>query len=91
MRRVVITGAGIVSCIGHDLTRVTQSLKEGQSVITFNESYAEHGFKSQASGSIDKTALDTAKIDRKLKRFFSDASLYVCQRLRRYRAIRLIS
>ncbi len=76
MRRVVITGAGIVSCIGHDLTRVTQSLKEGQSGITFNESYAEHGFKSQVSGSIDKTALDTAKIDRKLKRFFSDASLY---------------
>ena len=32
MRRVVITGAGIVSCIGHDLARVTQSLKEGQSV-----------------------------------------------------------
>jgi 3-oxoacyl-[acyl-carrier-protein] synthase-1 len=58
------------------LTRVTQSLKEGQSGITFNESYAEHGFKSQVSGSIDKTALDTAKIDRKLKRFFSDASLY---------------
>lgn len=76
MRRVVITGAGIVSCIGHDLDRVTQSLKEGQSGITFNESYAEHGFKSQVSGSIDKTALDTAKIDRKLKRFFSDASLY---------------
>ncbi|MCG3882330.1 beta-ketoacyl-ACP synthase II [Psychrobacter sp. Ps3] len=76
MRRVVITGAGIVSCIGHDLARVTQSLKEGQSGITFNESYAEHGFKSQVSGSIDKTALDTAKIDRKLKRFFSDASLY---------------
>jgi 3-oxoacyl-[acyl-carrier-protein] synthase-1 len=73
---VVITGAGIVSCIGHDLARVTQSLKEGQSGITFNESYAEHGFKSQVSGSIDKTALDTAKIDRKLKRFFSDASLY---------------
>jgi 3-oxoacyl-[acyl-carrier-protein] synthase-1 len=58
------------------LARVTQSLKEGQSGITFNESYAEHGFKSQVSGSIDKTALDTAKIDRKLKRFFSDASLY---------------
>jgi len=76
MRRVVITGAGIVSCIGHDLASVTQSLREGQSGITFNESYAEHGFKSQVSGSIDKTALDTSKIDRKLKRFFSDASLY---------------
>ncbi len=76
MRRVVITGAGIVSCIGHDLATVTASLKQGQSGITFNESYAEHGFKSQVSGSIDKSALDTAAIDRKLKRFFSDASLY---------------
>lgn len=76
MRRVVITGAGIVSCIGHDLASVTASLKQGQSGITFNESYAERGFKSQVSGSIDKSALDTAAIDRKLKRFFSDASLY---------------
>ncbi len=76
MRRVVITGAGIVSCIGHDLATVASALKQGQSGITFNESYAEHGFKSQVSGSIDKTALDTSGIDRKLKRFFSDASLY---------------
>ena len=76
MRRVVITGAGIVSCIGHDLATVTAALKQGQSGIRFNESYAEHGFKSQVSGSIDKTALDTSGIDRKLKRFFSDASLY---------------
>ena len=76
MRRVVITGAGIVSCIGHDLATVTDSLKQGQPGITFNESYAEHGFKSQVSGSIDKSALDTTGIDRKLKRFFSDASLY---------------
>ena len=76
MRRVVITGAGIVSCIGHDLATVTTALKEGQSGITFNESYAEHGFKSQVSGSIDNAALDTSGIDRKLKRFFSDASLY---------------
>lgn len=76
MRRVVITGAGIVSCIGHDLATVSTALKEGQSGITFNESYAEHGFKSQVSGSIDNAALDTSGIDRKLKRFFSDASLY---------------
>lgn len=76
MRRVVITGAGIVSCIGNTLAEVTASLKQGQSGITFNESYAEHEFKSQVSGSIDKSALDTSAIDRKLKRFFSDASLY---------------
>ncbi|MEN2752661.1 beta-ketoacyl synthase N-terminal-like domain-containing protein [Psychrobacter sp. FBL11] len=76
MRRVVITGAGIVSCIGHDLDAVTSALKQGESGIRFNETYAEQGFKSQVSGSIDKTALDTSGIDRKLKRFFSDASLY---------------
>ena len=76
MRRVVITGAGIVSCIGHDLASVTQSLREGKSGITFNESSAEHGFKSHVSGAIDKEDLDTSAIDRKLKRFFSDASLY---------------
>ncbi|TXD96028.1 beta-ketoacyl-ACP synthase I [Psychrobacter frigidicola] len=76
MRRVVITGAGIVSCIGHDLATVTTALKNGQSGIVFNESYAERGFKSQVSGSIDNAALDTSAIDRKLKRFFSDASLY---------------
>ncbi|WP_201533535.1 beta-ketoacyl-ACP synthase II [Psychrobacter ciconiae] len=76
MRRVVITGAGIVSCIGQDLESVLQALLSGQSGIVFNESYAEHGFKSQVSGSIDKSALDTSQIDRKLKRFFSDASLY---------------
>ena len=76
MRRVVITGAGIVSCIGHDLATVTAALKQGQSGITFNEAYAEHGFKSHVSGSIDQSTLDTSGIDRKLKRFFSDASLY---------------
>ena len=76
MRRVVITGAGIVSCIGHDLATVTDALKQGRSGITFNESYAEHDFKSQVSGSIDQAELDTSGIDRKLKRFFSDASLY---------------
>ncbi len=76
MQRVVITGAGIVSCLGHDLATVTAALKQGRSGITFNESYAEHDFKSQISGSIDKSKLDTSSIDRKLKRFFSDASLY---------------
>ncbi|UNU74022.1 beta-ketoacyl-ACP synthase II [Moraxella nasovis] len=76
MKRVVITGAGIVSCIGNDLGSVKQSLIEGKSGIRFNESYANHGFKSCVSGSIDKDTLDMTGIDRKLKRFMSDASLY---------------
>ena len=76
MKRVVITGMGIVSCIGNDLTTVLQNLKAGNSGLTFNQSYADNGFKSQVSGSIDQDALDTSEIDRKLKRFMSDASLY---------------
>lgn len=76
MKRVVITGMGIVSNIGNDLTSVTDSLKNGKSGIIFNQSYADNGFKSQVSGSIDKDTLATAQIDRKLKRFMSDASLY---------------
>jgi len=76
MRRVVITGAGIVSCIGNDLNTVTEALKQGRSGIRYNPIYAEKGFKCQVSGSIDKEALDTSAIDRKLKRFFSDAALF---------------
>lgn len=76
MRRVVITGSGIVSCIGNDLTTVTHALKTGQSGLTHNTDYQERGFKAQVSGSINTADLDTSSIDRKLKRFFSDASLY---------------
>lgn len=76
MKRVVITGIGIVSNIGNDLASVTKSLQTGQSGIIFNQSYADHGFKSCVSGSIDQSLLDTHAIDRKLKRFMSDASLY---------------
>ncbi|MEL7416925.1 MAG: beta-ketoacyl synthase N-terminal-like domain-containing protein, partial [Pseudomonadota bacterium] len=47
MRRVVITGLGIVSSIGNSAAEVTASLREGKSGITFSESYAEHGFRSQ--------------------------------------------
>ncbi len=76
MKRVVITGMGIVSNIGNDLATVTDSLKNGTSGIIFNQSYADNGFKSCVSGSIDQSTLDTSGIDRKLKRFMSDASLY---------------
>lgn len=76
MKRVVITGAGIVSCIGNDLETVKTALMNGQSGLTFNQSYADNGFKACVSGSIDQDALDVSEIDRKLKRFMSDASLY---------------
>lgn len=76
MKRVVITGMGIVSNIGNDLAAVTDSLKNGKSGIVFNQNYANNGFKSCVSGSIDQSTLDMSAIDRKLKRFMSDASLY---------------
>jgi 3-oxoacyl-[acyl-carrier-protein] synthase I len=74
MKRVVITGMGIVSCIGNDLKTVLQSLQNSTSGIRFNESYAEHGFRSQVSGSvtIDLESL----IDRKQLRFMGDAAGY---------------
>lgn len=67
---------GIVSNIGNDLDTVADNLKNSKSDIIFNQSYADNGFKSCVSGSIDQKTLNTSAIDRKLKRFMSDASLY---------------
>ena len=76
MQRVVITGAGLISCIGNDLATVSESLQQGKSGLVFNPIYQEKGFKACVSGSIDDDNLDTSHIDRKLKRFLSKASLY---------------
>lgn len=74
MRRVVITGIGIVSSIGNDTQEVLASLREGRSGIAFNEKYAELGFRSHVSGSI---RLDPAElIDRKRLRFMGEAAAY---------------
>lgn len=75
MRRVVITGYGIVSCLGHDTESVKNSLFHGLSGIRANEKYAEMGFRSQVSGSIRDLDLD-ALIDRKMRRFMGDAAAY---------------
>lgn len=75
MKRVVITGLGIVSNIGQDLDTVVKNLQAGNSGIDFNQSYENHGFKSKVSGFITQTP-DVSGIDRKLKRFMSDASIY---------------
>ena len=74
MRRAVITGIGIVSCIGNDKEEVLKSLKEGRSGISFQEEYKELGFRSQIAGSID-IDLDSL-IDRKVKRFMGGAAAY---------------
>ncbi len=73
MRRVVITGMGIVSCLGNTTEAVLTSLKTGKSGIRFNETYRDHGFRSQVSGSVD---VDTSTIDRKLKRFMGQSAMY---------------
>jgi 3-oxoacyl-[acyl-carrier-protein] synthase-1 len=73
MRRVVITGMGIVSCLGDDRATVTNSLRNGKSGITFNQSYADLGMKCQISG---RPIFDDSGIDRKLKRFLAEASTF---------------
>ena len=72
MRRVVITGMGIVSCLGNDKAAVLDSLKKGRSGIRHNESYVEIGMRSHISGTV---RIDTKDfIDRKILRFMGDAS-----------------
>lgn len=74
MRRVVVTGIGIVSCIGNDKETVLQSLREGQSGIQFKPEYAELGFRSHVAGAID---IDLKEhIDRKRLRFMAEAAGY---------------
>lgn len=74
MRRVVVTGLGIVSSIGNNKEEVTQSLREGRSGIEFCDTYAEMGFRSHIHGSIN-IDLDSM-IDRKLRRFMGEGSAY---------------
>ncbi|CAA0116485.1 beta-ketoacyl-ACP synthase I [Zhongshania aliphaticivorans] len=75
MKRVVVTGMGIVSSIGNNLTEVLSSLQEGKSGIAFNETYKEMGFRSHVSGSIKNLDLKEL-IDRKQFRFMGDAAAY---------------
>ncbi|QKT04093.1 beta-ketoacyl-ACP synthase I [Ectothiorhodospiraceae bacterium 2226] len=74
MKRVVITGLGIVSSIGNGRAAVSASLRDGRSGIEFAPEYAEMGFRSQVHGAL-RVDLD-AEIDRKLKRFMGDAAAY---------------
>ena len=74
MRRVVVTGMGILSSIGLNKEQVQKSLKQGDSGITFSQQFADMGLRSQVAGSIDIN-LDE-HIDRKLKRFMGDGTSY---------------
>jgi 3-oxoacyl-[acyl-carrier-protein] synthase-1 len=74
MRRVVVTGLGIVSSIGNNQDEVTESLRAGKSGIEFSQEYADMGFRSHVHGSINIELNEL--IDRKLKRFMGDGAAY---------------
>jgi 3-oxoacyl-[acyl-carrier-protein] synthase-1 len=71
MRRVVVTGLGVVSSIGNNAAEVTESLRHAKSGISRSEDFAEHGFKCQVWGA---PKLDvTGMVDRRATRFLSTA------------------
>ena len=74
MKRAVITGMGIVSPLGNNLSETLHSLRETNSGIRFQEDYEEMGLRCHIAGSVD---VDTETlIDRKLRRFMGDAAAY---------------
>ena len=75
MREVVVTGIGIVSSLGNNISEVTSSLKNLKSGISINEVNEGLGLRSHVSGSIDNLDLKE-RIDRKLYRFMGDAAAY---------------
>lgn len=74
MRRVVVTGLGVVSCIGNNQSEVIESLKSGKSGIEYCEKYAELGFRSHVHGSVKLDIEDV--LDRKTRRFLGDGAAY---------------
>lgn len=74
MRRVAITGLGIISSIGNSAKAVAESLRTGRSGIVFAEDYAERGFRSQVKGAIEFNIAD--EIDKRLARFMGPGAAY---------------
>ncbi len=75
MRRVVVTGLGIVSSLGNNKTEVLDSLRAGRSGITFQQEYADQGLRSHVAGSIKNLEVESL-IDRKLMRFMAKGHAY---------------
>ena len=75
MRRVVITGIGIVSCIGNNKTEVLDSLLNTKSGIAFSEEHKKYNFRSQVVGAVKNLDIDKL-IDRKIRRFMGGGSAY---------------
>jgi 3-oxoacyl-[acyl-carrier-protein] synthase-1 len=74
MRRVVVTGMGMVSCLGNAANAVSHALRDGISGIRAVPEYAERGLRSQVAG-VPELDIEAA-IDRKLRRFMGDAAAY---------------
>ena len=74
MRRVVITGIGILSCIGRDKGEVVASLRESKSGVCLDSTYQEHGLRSQVAGRIGYDV--EPLIDRKIRRFMGPAAMF---------------
>ena len=74
MRRVVVSGLGVVSCLGNSMSEVLSSIRSGRSGIVFNESFKESGMRSHVSGSVDINTDEM--IDRKVRRFMGGAAAY---------------
>ena len=75
MRRVVVTGIGIVSCIGNNKDEVLDSLLKTKSGIAFSEEHKKYNFRSQVVGAVKNLDVDK-HIDRKVKRFMGDGSIF---------------
>ena len=74
MRRVVVTGIGIVSSIGNNASEVLTSLKEGRSGLSFAPEYAEKGFRCHVHGKPDLDPVD--HIDKRQMRFMGDGAAF---------------
>lgn len=74
MRRVVVTGFGIVSSIGNNKEEVLESLKTGKSGLKFSQEYCDKGFRSHVYGPINLNVED--HVDRKLLRFMGEGAAY---------------
>ena len=73
MNRVVITGLGVISCLGNDRSEVLSSLRASKSGLSINQDYVDNGMRCHVSGQVNA---DLTTIDRKMLRFMSETSAY---------------
>ena len=82
MRRVVVTGMGVVSCLGNDLDSVSAALRDGRSGIRAQPDHKEAGLNSQVAGNILDTDAFSEFIDRRHQRFMGQAAFFSSESMR---------